>query len=608
MPTFNVAACKRTFISQLATEHRTPSTEYQHKKSMLFSTTTRISLFVLIGLLFAFTDSDNKPYPTDYFIPPVKTTMRLSGTFGELRSNHFHGGIDIKGSIGVPLYAIGEGYVSRIKVEAAGYGNALYINHPNGYTSVYAHMNSFIPELAAYVKSEQYGREQFAVDLYPEKGRFTIEKGQRIGEMGTTGYSFGPHLHFEIRHSSNGAPINPLLFGMPVEDHQQPRMHQLKVYALNEDHETEDAQILSLVNKAGGYGVNKDTVYVNADRVGFGLKVYDHMDGVSNWNGIYNLDVFLEDELIYNFELESFTFAESRYLNAHLDYAEQQLNKAYFNRCYRLPGNRLSIYNTQENDGVVRLSQKRAKKVHMVASDVAGNESMVTFWVKQRPGAARAENQQPYNYLLPYNQESVVDNGSMQMYIPRGALYENCYLQYQLLTDRSDNVYSSVHQIHYPTTPIHRYYDLSIRPVVLPESLRNKAFIAMCGEDNEVTNYGGSWKNGMLHTQVRTFGDFCIMVDEVPPTVTPSNFRADLRRAHRIDFIIKDNYDTGGRTRGLTYRATIDGKWVLMKYDYKNDRLTHYFEDDLSPGQHQFRLEVRDALDNETVFERTFTR
>lgn len=575
---------------------------------MFFSVSTRALLLICIVILLAFTDSDNKPYPTDYFSPPVKTVMRLSGTFGELRSNHFHSGIDIKGSIGVPLYAVGDGYVSRIKIEAGGYGNALYITHPNGYTSLYAHMNGFIPELAEYVKSEQYAREEFAVDLYPQKGRFSINKGQRIGEMGTTGYSFGPHLHFEIRHSSNGAPINPLLFGMPVEDHQRPRMHQLKVYALNEQHEAQDAQVVSLVGKDGGYGVNKDTIYADSDRVGFALKVYDHMDGVSNWNGIYKLDTYLEDELIYDFEMETFTFEESRYLNAHLDYAEQQLNKAYFNRCFRLPGNRLSIYHDQQDDGVVRLSQKRAKKIQMIASDAAGNNSQITFWVKQRAGAVLEDTRQSYNYLLPYNQESVIDNGSMQLHMPRGALYENCYLQYQLVTDRSNNVYSSVHQIHYATTPLHRSYDLSIRPVVLPESLRNKAFIALCEKDNEVTNYGGSWKNGMLHTQVRTFGDFCIMVDEVPPTVKPLNFKADLSGADRVDFIIGDNYDTGGNARSLTYRATIDGQWILMKYDAKNDRITHYFENSLAAGQHEFRLVVSDALDNETVFERTFTR
>lgn len=576
----------------------------------MFRSAASISLLfvTLILLSYAFTGGKTEPYPTNYFSPPVKGTLRLSGTFGELRSNHFHSGIDIKGGIGVPLYAVAEGYVSRIKVEAGGYGNALYISHPNGYTSVYAHMNKFTPELEAFVKSQQYAKESFAIDLHPAADRFTFEQGEEIGEMGTTGYSFGPHLHFEMRDSKTESPINPLLFGYSVADKVRPRMHQLKTYSLNEQLETQDAKIYSLVSKHGGYGVRGDTMLVNTDRVGFGLKVYDHMTGVSNWNGIYQLEVLLEDSLIYQFEMETFSFNESRYLNAHLDYAEKQTNKAYFNRCYRLPGNRLSIYQSKPDDGVVRLSAKRAKKVQMIASDVAGNKSYVTFWVRKKPGPELRETQKSYNYFLPYNQESVIDNGSIKVHLPRGALYENCYLQYQLVTERSSNVYSSIHQLHDAIFPIHQYFDLAIRPVVLPESLRKKAFVALCEKDNDIVNCGGTWENGMLKTRVRTFGDFCIMVDDVPPTIRPVNFSSNLRSANRIDFTISDNFSTGGTAKDLRYRATVDGRWVLMEHDAKSDRLTHRFDGTVGPGEHQFSLTVTDALNNEAVFERTFTR
>lgn len=569
----------------------------------------RHTSFLLLAGLLAFTGSDRKPYPTDYFRPPVNGQMYLSGTFGELRSNHFHSGIDIKGGIGVPLYAVADGYISRIKVEAGGYGNVLYINHPNGYTSVYAHMNAFTPEVAAYVKRIQYDQESFHVDLYPEAGRFTFRKGERIGEMGTTGYSFGPHLHFEIRDSRTEKPINPLLFGFQIADKTQPRMHQIKVYELNERHETERSRVLSLRAAHGGYGLPGDTIEVSSDRVGFGLKVYDHMDGIRNWNGIYQLDIYLEDSLIYNFEMETFSFDERRYLNAHLDFAEQQINKAYFNRCYRLPGNWLSIYKKKVDDGVVRPSTQRAKKVHMVASDAAGNSSHVTFWVKQHNRAvAPVAERSRYDYLLPYNQESVIDNGNIRLHFPRGAFYEDCYLQYQLVSDHSANVYSAVHHLHHPTTPVHLYYDLAIRPDVFPESLRERAFIAYCNDENAVINYGGTWRDGMLHTQVRTFGDFCIMVDEVPPTITPVNIKADMRGQSRMDFKISDNYGSGGQAKGLQYRATIDGRWILLEHDAKNSRLTHRFDDKLPAGPHQLRVTLTDAVGNETIFEHDFIR
>lgn len=571
-----------------------------------FAAATSFVFILFIFSFYAFTFGKADPYPTDYFAPPVKGVLRLSGTFGELRSNHFHSGIDIKGGIGVPLYSVADGYISRIKIEGGGYGNALYITHPNGYTSVYGHMNEFIPEIETFVKSQQYANEQFDLDIELNSEQFPLKKGDKVGEMGTTGYSFGPHLHFEMRNTQTGAPINPLLFGYQVADDQRPRMHQLKVYALNEQLETQASEIYSLVSKHGGYGVRGDTILVDTDQAGFGLKVYDHMTGVSNWNGIYQLDVKLEDSLIYQFEMETFSFNESRYLNAHLDYAEQVTNKAYFNRCYRLPGNRLSIYNNPQEEGVIRLSAKRAKKVEMIASDVAGNKSYFVFWVKQKTEVSETAEGPPYNYFLPYNQESVIDNGSIRVYIPRGALYENCYLQYQLVTDRSDNVYSSVHKLHNAIFPIHQYYDLAIRPVVLPESLRDKAFIALCG--NNIVNYGGEWENGMLKTQVRTFGDFCIMVDETPPTIIPANFKSNLRGVSRIDFTIRDNFATSGKAKDLQFRATIDGRWVLMKYDAKNDRISHYFDEALESGQHEFRLSLTDAMGNESVFERTFTR
>lgn len=571
-----------------------------------FAAITFIVFTILILPFYAFTHNGTDPYPTDYFTPPVKGPLRLSGTFGELRSNHFHGGIDIKGGIGVPLYSVGDGYISRIKIEGGGYGNGLYITHPNGYTSVYGHMNSFTPELESFVKGLQYANESFDLDIELTPDQFPVKQGDKIGEMGTTGYSFGPHLHLEMRNTQTGATINPLLFGFKVADDQSPRMHQLKVYALNDQLETLDAEIHALVSKHGGYGLRGDTILVDAEQVGFGLKVYDHMTGVRNWNGIYQLDVSLEDSLIYQFRMETISYDETRYLNAHLDYAEQVTNKAYFNRCYRLPGNRLSIYAEQPEEGVVRLSPRRAKKVEMVASDVAGNRSYFVFWVKQRPESRTATEQTPYNYFLPFNQESVIDNGSIRVHVPRGALYENCYLQYQLITDRSDNVFSSVHKLHTPVFPIHKYYELSIRAVVLPESLKDKAFIALCG--NRIVNCGGTWENGMLKTEVRSFGDYCIMVDETPPTIQPENFSSNLRGANKIDFIIRDNYGTGGTAKDLQFRATVDGRWILMKYDAKNDRITHYFDDSIPAGQHEFRLTLTDAVGNETVFERTFTR
>ncbi|MBX2872172.1 MAG: M23 family metallopeptidase [Saprospiraceae bacterium] len=561
---------------------------------------------IVLGMILCLGFRGEEKYPTDVFRAPVNSPLRLSGTFGELRSNHFHSGIDIKGGIGVPLVSIGDGFVWRIKVEAGGYGNVLYIKHPNGYTSVYAHMHKFKPEIADFVKSTQYQEQQFNLDLYLEPTQFPVTKGEQIGEMGTSGYSFGPHLHFEIRDSKTEKPINPLLFGLDVPDTRKPRMHQIRVYELNNQRETQKAKSYSLYAKGNWMGIKGDTVYVNQPNVGLGLKVYDHMNEVSNWNGVYAVDMFVEDSLVYNYTMETFSFDERRYLNAHLDYEEVVTAKSYFNRTYTLPGNDLNIYKKQENNGVIWVDSDKAQKVVMEARDVEGNTRKLRFWLKQRQTSVEAAAK-PYNYILPYDQENIIDNGSLYLHMPKGALYENLYLSYESVEDPGKDIFSNVHHLHDYKTPIHKYYDLSIRPTRLPEDLRDKAFIANCTRENRVVNFGGEWEDGKLKTKVRQLGDFCIMVDTIAPTIDIRRFKSNMRGYSQCSFIIKDNVGTAGLAKGLQFRGTIDGKWVLMEYDLKNDRLTHRFDGTLAAGEHQFRLELWDHLGNTKVFERKFT-
>lgn len=569
----------------------------------------RTWLSLLLGTLFllSFTLDLPKKYPTNYFRSPVNTPIRLSGTFGELRPNHLHAGIDIKGAIGQSLLAAAEGYVARIKVQEGGYGKVLYVNHPNGYTTVYAHMNKFRADIEDYVKSQQYKKEKFDIELFPPQGQFSFEKGEKIGEMGVTGRSFGPHLHFEIRDSKSEKPINPLLFGIDVKDNRRPRMHQLKVYTLNKKLETTTTKSFSLVQKGGGYGIKGDTLYIEGWRVGFGLKVYDHMNGVSNWNGIYALHTSVNDAPVYNFEMETFSFGETRYLNAHLDYEEQVSKKSYINRCYSLPGNRLSIYNDKVNSGVVNLSQHKAQKVTMVAKDVEGNQTKLNFWIK-RKATGSSTKRAVYNYILSYKEENVINNNAVKLRFPKGTFYENIYMRYQSEKSGRKNTFSSMHQIHDYKTPVHKYFDLSIRPNTIPENLRKKAFIAYYNKKNEVTSYGGKWENGFLKAKVRNLGNYCIMVDNTPPTIQPISFRSDMRGRSKMTFKIKDNFDTSGRARGLRYRATVDGKWILMEYDAKNDLLIHRFDGHITSGQHELKIVLTDDRGNRTIYERGFRR
>ncbi len=561
-------------------------------------------------LVVSFNYNEHKEYPQDYFRSPVDQSIRLSGTFGELRPNHLHAGIDIKakdGKVGQPLYSIADGYVSRIKVQSGGYGNVLYIRHPNGYTSVYAHLYKFDSAIASYVANQQYERQSFEIDLYPSPEQFVFAKGDRIGKLGTSGRSFGPHLHFEIRDSETEKPINPLLFGFNVQDDIAPKLHELKVYHLNKEKETQLTKIYKLVRSGRNYRISGDTINVGAWRMGLGMKAYDHFRGVSNWNGVYSMEMFVDDELIYDFEMETFAFNESRYINSHLDYEEQVSKKSYFNRLYALPGNRLSIYKEQVEKGVVTLSKSKAKKITIVVKDLEGNKSKLEFWAKRKD--VKPPTNETFNYFLPHGEESRIQNGQMDLHFPKGILYENLYLQYSTSTETSFNVYSPVHHLHNYKTPVHTYFDLGIKSYALPESMKPKAFIAYCdGKDQVMKNCGGEWKGEMLFAKVRALGDYSIMLDTEAPDIEPVSFSRNMRGVSRMKFKITDNFETSGKAKDLRYKATIDGQWILLEYDAKNDMLIHRFDDSLERGSHLLKLEVRDDRDNVAVLEREFLR
>ena len=426
--------------------------------------------------------------------------------------------------------------------------------------------------------------------------------------MGLTGGTSGPHLHFEIRSSATSKPINPLLFGLSVRDSKAPNMRQLKVYQLNKKLETIDSEVHDLVQNGSEVKLDRDTLLIGAWRVGFSLKAYDQQDAANNQNGIYSLAMFLDDQLVYDFDMESFSFNETRYLNAHLDYKDQVSRNGYYNRTYKLPGNRLSIYNTRKNDGIIALSQNKASKVTMTAKDAQGNTSNLEFWVRRTEVPAHRDHP-VYNYILPYNEDNAIDNYSLYLNFPKGCFYENLYLQYQSSENRTANNYSNIHRIHNYTVPVHKYFNIAIRPTTnIPDQLRKKAFVAHRDPNDRVTNMGGQWKDGRLHTKSRKLGDFSIMIDEVPPSIQSVIFRSNMRGYNKMSFKIKDNFGTGGNARGLRYKATIDGKWILMVYDAKNDLLTHRFEPELQNGEHKLKVEVTDALGNRSTFEETFLR
>ncbi len=506
-------------------------------------------------------------YPKDYFQLPVRDElMRVTGTFGELREDHFHSGLDLKsrtGRVGQPVFAAAEGFVDRIKVQAGGYGNVLYIKHPNGYTTVYAHLDRFAPAIEKFVRDAQYKAQRFEVSLNPQDGLFKFKQGDEIGKMGNTGGSTGPHLHFEIRHSATDRALNPLLFGLPDQDKTPPELRDMKVYYLDENRGILTGKAFPIRRKTDGtYGpAAGDTVRLGAWRVGFGVKTYDAIGAFRNDNGVFALKVSADDQPVFEWRMEQLDFDETRYLNAHADYAAYERYGAWFHRCFVLPGDRLSNYVRTTSQGAIPLYKEKPTKITLQAVDAAGNAATISFW------ALRADPVDPIppapsQYQLVYNVENHIDLPDFSMTLPAGALYENLDFEYTTTPDESQGVYSSMHHLHDQVTPVHRYFDLSLASDKVPDNLKSKAVIARCGRGRP-TNCGGAWTGNWLKTRVRSFGDYCIMTDTDAPTFSPIVFGPDLRKKTTMSFRIRDNFSVGESADGLVYRGTVDSQWIL---------------------------------------------
>lgn len=549
-------------------------------------------------------------YPKDYFANPVDDQIKLNGTFGELRAGHFHAGIDIDsktGGVGQPILAAADGFVDRIRVQEGGYGQVMYIRHPNGYTTVYGHLDRFSPGIQQYVREQQYKQERFEVDLNPKNSQFPVKKGQEVGKLGNTGGSTGPHLHFEIRNTTTGKGLNPLLFGLPVADAVPPEIRDMKVYFLNERREVQSSRAFPIQRRPDGtLGVAGDTVRLAAWRVGFGVKAYDRISGYRNDNGIYALRLYANEQLSFEWKMDELDFDESRYLNAHVDYPARQQYGAWFHRCFVLPGDYLHNYIRTEASGAIALSKEQAVKVVVQAADPAGNLTNVTFWVL-RDEPVLPWVSPPFQFEFPFDQENRVELDGFAMTIPNGTLYETLPFQYKTTPDESQGVYSSMYHLHNPRTPAQRYFEIAIRPINLPAELRDKACIAHCGDGRPV-NCGAAWRGDLLVTKVREFGDYCVMTDTEPPRIVPVVFSADMRKKRTLSFRIRDNFGVGGSANGLSYRGTVDGKWVLFEYDRKSARLTYTFDGHVGPGKHTVVMKVKDDLGNEGVFTGVFRR
>jgi len=567
-----------------------------------------ILLFFFIFLTcFLLAKDRSKPHQ---YISPLNVPLVLSGNFGELRTNHFHSGLDFRtnGKTGLPVKVVADGTISRIKVSPVGYGKALYVDHPNGITTVYGHLHSFNDRIENYIKEIQYKKESFAIDIAAPEGKFNFKQGEIIALSGNSGSSAGPHLHFEIRDTKTQQVLNPLKFGYELPDKIKPRILSLYIYPLTDSSHVDgskEKKRYEIVYYNGKFHVKRNPLIKVYGDIGFGLEAIDYLDGSWSKCGIYSMEVLLDKQKVYEFAFDQLDFNMMRYINSHIDY-EQKLNTGRrIHKTYREPGNKLTFYNDTLT-GILRVPNPVAHKVHFYVKDLSGNTAQLDVRVLSKKISFVHDSIQtgtPFYFEKANNFET----SNFKLAAPKGCFYDNFKLLYEVDSIRPKNALSAVHKVHNKATPVHKNMEIAIRTDSIPPHLQNKVLLANVSRNGKLTALGGIFEKNWVKAQLREFGNYCVVLDTIPPKIRALSIKNNntLTDSKQIRFKIKDDFSDIA-----AYRGTIDGKWVLFEFDAKNNLLSYVFDKSRFEfkKQHQLVLEVMDMNDNVTRYEATFTK
>ena len=537
-------------------------------------------------------------YPENYFSKPVEIPLILSGSFGELRSNHFHSGIDIKtqSKQGLNIVSSADGYVSRIKIAHGGFGKAIYVNHKNGYTTVYGHLKKFNTEIENYIKKIQYRRESYEVDVYLNENTLNVYKNQIIAFSGNTGGSSGPHLHYEIRKTSNQKPLNPLLFGMEVKDTRRPEIKNLFIYNdVDTNFNNLTANKLKLT-KLNDSVFNSNEINING-LTGFGINVIDKQDLANNKNGVYKISTYYNNQLVNSILYDGFLFEESILINTLIDYKYYLNNKERIIKLFKSPGNTLSFYENL-NNGLINKT-KGYSEFKIKISDIKNNNTYVIIPLNSEKKLIqqnkKVKSKIKYNKLINNDLESNFNIENYQINISKNTFLKNVNLLIELKND-------SLKVIN-PTIPVFK----NIK-IVFPNYFNKKGnYLANMDQNNNeyfITSKLNSKNN--FETKTKRLGTFFIKNDSVLPLIKSLSFKKGdwISNKNKIKFKILDK-ETGIKK----YRGSINGKWVLFEYEYKKDEISYSFDQYyIEKSRNEVEIYVEDMVGNINILKTSFYR
>ena len=556
----------------------------------------KVLFFLCCAPLFA-----QEELPENYFSNPVKIPLVLSGNFGELRNNHFHSGLDIKTQqqSGIPIYAPADGFVNRIKVSHFGYGKALYLKHPTGYQTVYAHLKKYSDTIQKFVKNAQYKKESYEIEIFPEANQLKVKKGDLIGYTGNSGSSDGPHLHFEIR-DKNSRPMNPLLFGITIPDSRDPIVTNLYAYPLDKSSQINQSKnpvkIRLILQKDGSYKAENITAF---GKIGFGISAFDQQNGASNKNGIYEVNTYYNGKQNFKVVFEKFSFAETGYINRYIDYNYFKKNKIRIQKLFRESNNPLSIIKNETGNGILDIQDQLNSNYLIKVTDFDNNTVSISIPIigEQLEALTPAIVNKTEDFI--YAQEgSSITKGKFNVYIPANSFYEDTYLDIDVKIDTL--------KLHKDVVPLHKKISITTDISNYNKTDIDKLYIGRLNYKKTPYYVKTSKKGNRLTAKTKKLGTFVLAVDTKKPEIKPINFLNKKWISKNKTLKIKIIDDLSGIS---SYRATINGKFILMEYDYKKDVLTYDFNDQIiSEVENNLKLIVIDNVGNNTTFESTFFR
>lgn len=533
-------------------------------------------------------------------INPLEIPILLSGNFGELRSNHFHSGIDFKtqGVEGKPVHTVQEGYISRISVSPGGYGNALYVSHPDGTTTVYGHLQKFSPSIASYVREKQYEKESFAVNLYLSSNEIPVKKNDIIALSGNTGSSGGPHLHFEVRDTKTEEVLDPIpYFKDKIIDKKPPRIQGIMIYPIEEGGINGDSRKkeIKLTGNPSGE-LQHITEKIEAwGKIGIAVKSYDYMDNTSNIYGVKEIQLTVDGLPVFHSNIERYSFDETRYLNSFIDYEEWITNRSFYMKSYIDPGNRLRFLNST-NQGHILINEERIYQLEYTLTDAFGNSTVLPFQITGKEQPIPASNKE-YTEHFHWTGENRFGAKGIRLTIPRGNLYEDLFFHYSVKEDSI--ALAATHTLHNKPLALHKNAQLSIR--LQHDTLENKRQYGIIRINKGKTFWtGGQYRDGWVDANIRELGNYTLSQDIKPPTITPIN-QATWIKDKRFSFRLSDNL-----SGVLTYRGEIDGEYVLFQMNNRSVITYHFDKEKLKPGSHTLKVTATDACGNEASFEYPF--